>query len=55
MDMRFIPCGRDESGSIGTYESRLLEYAKVRGAMGNPSRAARRMAAKMAKKNRKRR
>lgn len=55
MDRRFIPCGQDESCNTPGNGSRLLEYAKVRGAIGSPSRATRRLAAKLAKKNKKHR
>ena len=54
MDRRFISCGRDESGA-GNVTPALTEYAKARSALGNPSRAVRRQAAKLAKKQKKHR
>ena len=47
MDGRFISCGRDESGA-GNVTPALMEYVKARSAQGNPSRAVRRQAAKLA-------
>lgn len=53
MDNRFIPIGRDESGITGKGYGRLIEYAKYRAAMCEPSRAVRRQMAKLAKKQKK--